>query len=90
MHMNTEKDIQSFREKLEAVTEWPSLYMFKFIVNSEQEQEVRDIFHTHEVITKPSKNGKYVSLTIKMLANSSDQIIDKYLETSKVKGIISL
>lgn len=85
-----DKDIQSFKEKLEAVSEWPSLYMFKFIVGAEQEQEVKDIFHTHEVITKPSKNGKYLSLTIKMMAASSDQIIEKYIETSKVKGIISL
>ncbi len=85
-----EKDIQSFKEKLEAVSEWPSLYMFKFIVKKEQEEDVKTIFHMHEVITKPSKNGNYVSLTINMLAASSDQIIEKYLETSKIKGIIAL
>ncbi|MFT6965822.1 MAG: putative lipoic acid-binding regulatory protein [Marivirga sp.] len=85
-----DKDIQSFKEKLEAVSEWPSLYMFKFIVKAEQEQLVQDIFHMHEVISKPSKNGNYISLTINIMAGSADQIIEKYIETSKIKGIIAL
>lgn len=84
------KDIQSFKEKLEAVSEWPLLYMFKFIVAYEQENEVREIFKSHEIKVRPSSNGKYVSLTINMLANSAEQIIDKYLETYKIKGIIAL
>ena len=88
--MSTKQDIESFREKLEAVSEWPSLYMFKFIVEAEYQNEVKDIFENHEVIVKPSSKGKYVSLTIKMLANSAEQIIEKYLETNKVKGIIAL
>ena len=88
--MSTEKEIASFKEKLEAVSEWPSLYMFKFIVPSEQQDEIKDIFENHEVLVKPSSKGKYVSLTIKMLANSAEQIIEKYLETNKVKGVIAL
>ncbi len=85
-----EEKIQSFREKLEAVTVWPSLYMFKFIVSAEDKDLVKEIFITHEVKEKPSRNGKYVSLTIHMMANSAEQIIDKYLETYKIKGIIAL
>ncbi|HET8859847.1 DUF493 domain-containing protein [Marivirga sp.] len=88
--MSTEKDIESFREKLEAVSEWPSLYMFKFIVATEKQDEIKNIFENHEIITKPSSKGKYVSLTIKMLANSSEQIIEKYIETNKVEGVIAL
>jgi putative lipoic acid-binding regulatory protein len=88
--MSTEKEIASFKEKLEAVSEWPSLYMFKFIVPAEQQSEIKDIFENHEVVVKPSSKGKYVSLTIKMLANSAEQIIEKYMETNKVKGVIAL
>jgi len=88
--MSTEKDIESFREKLEAVSEWPSLYMFKFIVLAEKQNEIKQIFENHEVIVKPSSKGKYVSLTIKMLANSADQIIEKYIETNEVEGVIAL
>lgn len=85
-----EKDIQSFKEKLEAVTEWPSLYMFKFIVTSEKQDEVKQIFENHAVKVKPSSKGKYVSLTINMLANSSDQIIEKYIQVNKIEGVIAL
>jgi putative lipoic acid-binding regulatory protein len=88
--MSNQKDIESFRNKLEAVTEWPSLYMFKFIVPHDKQQEVKNIFENHEVKTKESSKGNYVSLTIKMLANSSDQIINKYIEAHKVEGIIAL
>jgi len=88
--MSSEKDIESFREKLEAVSEWPSLYMFKFIVMAEKQDQIKDIFENHEVIVKPSSKGKYVSLTIKMLANSAEQIIEKYIETNKVEGVIAL
>ena len=84
------KDIQSFKEKLEAVNEWPSLYMFKFIMPTDKQDQVKAIFETHEVIVKPSSKGKYVSLTIKMLANSSDQIIEKYLKVNEVKGVMAL
>ena len=88
--MSTEKDIESFRQKLDAVSEWPSLYMFKFIVEAEKQDQIKAIFENHEVVVKPSSKGKYVSLTIKMLANSAEQIIEKYLETNKVKGVIAL
>lgn len=88
--MSTEKDIESFREKLEAVSEWPSLYMFKFIVEAEKQDQIKDIFKNHEVVVKPSSKGKYVSLTIKMLANSAEQIIEKYIETNEVEGVIAL
>jgi putative lipoic acid-binding regulatory protein len=83
-------DIQSFKEKLESVSEWPSLYMFKFIVLAEKQDQIKDVFENHEIIVKPSSKGKYVSLTIKMLANSSDQIIEKYIEADKVEGVIAL
>lgn len=84
------KDIESFREKLEAVSEWPSLYMFKYIIAADQQDEIKEIFQNHEVIVKPSSKGKYVSLTINILAGSAEQIIEKYMETSKIKGIIAL
>jgi putative lipoic acid-binding regulatory protein len=85
-----DKDIKAFRDKLEAVYEWPSLYMFKFIVPAEKQQEVEDIFPKHDVQRRPSKNGKYVSVTIKLMASSADVIIEKYIEANKIEGILAL
>ena len=92
------EDEKAFYDKLkvslEETTEFPTKYMYKFIILSVKEriQEVEDIFdNMGAVITsKPSKNGKYTSLTILVNMKNSDEIIGKYKEVSDVEGIISL
>ena len=71
--------MESFREKLETEYTFPSLYMFKFIVPNQQVEQVESLFPKAETQTKPSKNGKYISVTAKIMAHSSDQIVDIYL-----------
>jgi len=80
----------SFKEKLDNTYSFPSLYMFKFIVKPEQVSEIENLFTKHEVILKPSSGGKYVSTTVKIMASSSQEIIDHYKEAAKIEGIISL
>ena len=82
--------IESFREKLDQHYSWPTLYMFKFIVPKGKEQEVKQLFPNHEVKEKLSKNGNYASLTIQMMAPSSNSVIDVYLKTSEIEGLIAL
>ncbi|MEM6523290.1 MAG: DUF493 family protein [Bacteroidota bacterium] len=86
--MATTKD--SFKEKLENEYEWPALYTFKFIVPEQKIKELKQIFEGHEVIEKASSKGNYVSLTSKVMAPSSDFIIEIYIKASKIDGIISL
>ena len=81
---------QEFREKLNATHQWPSLYMFKFIVPSDKVQDVKNVFPKHKAEEKPSSKGKYVSVTIQMMASSADEIIEKYEATSQIEGILSL
>lgn len=83
-------DILSFKEKLDNEYEWPSLYTFKFIVPKGQEDEVRAIFGNHEVAEKQSRKGNYISLTAKVMAESSDKVIDFYIQANKIEGIIAL
>jgi uncharacterized protein len=87
--MEDEK-IASFREKLDNHHNWPSLYTFKFIAPKSKEGEVRALFRMHEVVVRPSSKGNYVSLTIQMMASSSDDVINKYKEVYLLEGIISL
>lgn len=82
--------IDSFREKLENEYNWPALYTFKFIVPQSKAGEIKAIFENHEVIEKPSSKGNYISLTSRVMAQSSQFIIDIYLKASKVEGVISL
>ena len=79
---------------LEETTTFPTKYMFKFIIPTDKAKmvQIEDMFnHLGAVInTKPSKSGKYTSLTILVNMNSSDEIIEKYQEVAIVEGIISL
>lgn len=83
-------DFSSFREKLEIQYEWPSLYTFKFIVPKAQEEAVTALFPKIEVSTKESSGGKYVSVTVQFMANSSDAIINVYERAQHIKGLIAL
>lgn len=85
-----DQSTESFKEKLDNTHSFPTLYVFKFIVKPDQVSEIEQIFPRHEVILKPSSGGKYVSTTVKIMASSSQEIIDRYKEAAKIEGIISL
>lgn len=80
----------SFKEKLDNQYTWPSLYTFKFIVPQGNENEVRKLFPETEVTEKKSRKGNYVSLTARMLADSSEAIIGVYQKAQHIKGLIAL
>ncbi|GGF34779.1 hypothetical protein GCM10011339_23830 [Echinicola rosea] len=88
--MKKEFNKAAFKEKLEEQTSFPALYMFKFIVPSGKEDEVKDLLPKHEVVFKESAKGTYVSATIKAMMKDSQSIIDVYDRASKIEGIISL
>ena len=80
----------SLREKLDQHYAWPALYIFKFIVPKGKEEEVKQLFPRHDVKERASKNGNYVSLTIQMMAPSSDAVIEVYVQTSSIEGLVAL
>lgn len=91
---NTKEFYERLRKQLEEDTSWPSPYLFKFIVPSQLEKiaEVRAAFDDldAEISTRDSKKGNYTSITIKVMMDSPDDVINKYLKVSKVEGVISL
>lgn len=88
--MSTADPYESLRKKIDEQYTWPSLYMFKFIVPQAKVDEVKEIFPKHEVQTKPSSKGTYVSVTARVMANSTEEIIMIYQKAQAIKGIISL
>jgi uncharacterized protein len=82
--------INSFREKLDKHYAWPSLYLFKFIVPTAREQEVRDLFPRHEATGKLSKQGNYTSITVQMMMPSSEAVIEVYEKAAQIEGIVAL
>jgi putative lipoic acid-binding regulatory protein len=84
-------------DKLKAqldLMEWPNLYMYKFIIPNENEKLAQITalfdFETAEISYHESGKGNYVSVSVKEVAVSVDQIIEKYQKASEIKGVISL
>lgn len=73
--------------------EWPAVYFFKFIIPNEPEKiaQTSALFGDEAEITMhPSRNGKYVSFSVKEIMIDVDSIIEKYEKASEIKGLISL
>jgi putative lipoic acid-binding regulatory protein len=83
-------DRQAFKDKLEAQTTFPTLYMFKFIVPNGSELQVAALLPNNKMTLKHSSKGTYVSATIKAMMPNSDSILDIYEKASKIEGVISL
>lgn len=96
--MDQDKNTADFYERLKQQladhTTWPSEYLFKFVVpaNLEKIAEIRAVFdHTDANInTRDSTKGTYTSISVKVTMKSPEEVIEKYLEVSKVEGVISL
>jgi uncharacterized protein len=82
--------ISSFRDKLDQHYAWPSLYMFKFIVPTGKEDQVKKLFPLHTATEKLSKQGNYTSITIQMMMPSSDAVVGIYQQASSIEGLIAL
>lgn len=82
--------LKSFREKLDQHYAWPSLYVFKFIVPTGQEDAVKKLFPNHVASEKRSEKGKYTSLTVQMMMPSSEAVISIYEQASVIEGLIAL
>ncbi|MBL0742281.1 DUF493 family protein [Chryseolinea lacunae] len=82
--------IDSFREKLDQHYAWPSLYVFKFIVPTGKEEQVKTLFPNNTATEKKSKQGNYTSVTVQAMMHSSDAVIDMYIQASQIEGIVAL
>ncbi len=85
-----DKSIIDFRQKLDQQYYWPALYMFKFIVPRGKEQGIKKLFPKNDILEKLSNKGNYSSLTIKMMLNSSEEVIKIYTDADQVEGVIAL
>jgi uncharacterized protein len=92
---NEEEFYRKLKVQLEETSEWPSEYLYKFIVKSDLTKiaKIEALFdNTGAVInTIESKNGKYTSVSINVIMKNPDAVIEKYLEVAtNIEGVISL
>jgi putative lipoic acid-binding regulatory protein len=98
MDTEKEKETREFYERLKKELDlsstWPSIYLYKFIVPSEKENilRVEEAFDCMGAVIKTtkSKTGKFTSISVDVMMKDSQEVIDKYIELSTIKGIISL
>jgi len=85
---------KKLKENLNQDTIFPSKYLYKFIVPSDEVKikQVEDLFDFGgAVINKNvSKTGKFTSVSIHIIMTSADDVIEKYMAAEKIEGIISL
>lgn len=76
-------------EKLEAHG-FPSDYVFKFIVPADAVPLVLKVVPEGEITKRPSKNGKYISVSCKAFMKNAASAVDVYEEAHTIPGIIAL
>ena len=90
------KDNEDFYNRLEnqllESSEWPNLYMFKFILKSDNKNviKLKTLFKEidTEISTKLSSSDKFTSVTIKAKMKSPSLIIKKYKLAAKIDNLI--
>ncbi len=87
-------DFDRIRKTLDATHDWPALFMFKFIVPSDNEKiaQVESLFNatTAEIRLRPSKNGNYTSITAKEIMLNAEAVLERYEQAGKIEGLLSL
>lgn len=91
---NKDEFYSNLKLKLDEFQNWPSIYMFKFIVPGDDKKvaEVQALFNTKtsKFSTKSSSTGKFISVTAKEVMLSSDAVISKYREAEHIEGLMAL
>lgn len=92
---NSEEFYEKLRTQLYETTNWPSEYLYKFIIKSDafKIEKIESIFDNMGAVinTTESKNGKYTSVSINLIMKNPEAVIEKYKEVAeKVEGVISL
>lgn len=91
---NKEEKYKKLKVQLEEGFEWPSVYLFKFIIPADNEKlaKVQNLFNSKEAVVevRESSKGNYLSVSAKELMLSPDNIIERYLQAEEIGGVIAL
>ena len=95
MGENNKNFYKNLKQLLDDTSTWPSEYIYKFIYSSKSEniEILRDIFKASnaDFKIKTSKNGKYTSVSVKIIAKNPDLIIENYKKVAdRIENVILL
>lgn len=91
---NSDDFYKKLKSQLADTSAWPSKYLYKFIVPSQADkiEKINSIFDDlgAVIVNKESSKGTYTSISITVIMQSPDAVIEKYKEVGTVDGVISL
>jgi uncharacterized protein len=88
-----DQHLSALRNRLNEIHRWPSIFMFKFILPSDEKKitHLKLIFgESAEFKFRLSANGNYTSITVREMMLSADDIFERYTKASAIEGVISL
>jgi putative lipoic acid-binding regulatory protein len=91
--MATQQFDELKRKLEESIKSFPYIYMFKFIIKSDNKTMalVEVIFDNDaDIIQKQSAKGNYISITVKQVVMNVDEIITIYEKAAEIEGVMSL
>ena len=85
---------QRLHTQLSESTDWPSTYLFKFIIPTDENRKnvLLAIFSGMEtdVTIKNSSGNKYQSISVESVFETPELIIEIYKKAAQIEGIIQL
>ncbi len=91
--MSNDNPYSGLLEKLKQQGNWPSVYLFKLIIPNDNQKLAltQQIFgaEAHLTINK-SRTGKYLSISVREMMISPEEIIDRYTKATEIEGLIAL
>lgn len=91
--MENEEAKNRLRERLNEVHDWPSVYMFKFVLEPDEErlQALLALFPAEsEILRRYSSGGKYLSITVKEVMLNAEEVVQRHERASAIQGVIVL
>jgi putative lipoic acid-binding regulatory protein len=81
---------EEFIRILDQEHDWPTLYMFKFIVPRGKEDLVIALFPESKTSVKASSKGNYRSVTSKVMMSSAQEVVEIYEKAGHIEGVLAL
>ncbi len=81
---------EEFKERLDQEHQWPTNYLFKFIVPAALTEQVSGLFPKESVRIKSSSQGKYQSVSVELVLGSSEEVLEIYEKVHQIEGVIAL